>query len=81
MAGLNFKCTGCGGTRIEEVLEGVTKYSEISSVVPADDGTLAIEYGNTNDDGGCFDRFQCMECGRTVPYCEMAALAARQGGT
>jgi len=63
----NFKCTNCGGTRVEEVLQGVTQSSEIVSIeiISKDESIPVFDYGHTWTDGGDFDTvyYQCLECG------------------
>jgi DNA-directed RNA polymerase subunit RPC12/RpoP len=72
---INFKCPTCGGARIEEVLEGVVKFSEITGVAIDADGDLALEYGNTNDEGGELDRYQCVDCGAPVSVDVLVEIA------
>ena len=77
----NFKCTKCGGSRIEEVLPGVTQTSVITEVVLTDDGDLICDYiPHPVTEGGYTDqiRYQCVKCGQEVSPGEMRRLAKRR---
>jgi predicted RNA-binding Zn-ribbon protein involved in translation (DUF1610 family) len=66
---VNFKCEKCGHNIIEEVLEGVRKYSTIINIEMMDNGYAAVEYGNSNDEYGNLDRYQCAACGSVIEGC------------
>lgn len=72
---MNFKCKKCGGNRLEEVMNGVTQYTEILSVQKEEPDFL-MDYGENNCEGGdsdtCF--YQCMECGEVVETEEVDKL-------
>ena len=71
-----FTCPKCGSHRLEEVLTDCTVSSEILDMGPGGD----LEYGEANNDGGCVDRYQCLNCGCIVPNAEDAeALAVALG--
>ena len=73
-----FRCPDCKGNRLEEILEGVTLYSEIMYVTK-EDGKLVIEYHphnyNVESNNDCSAYYQCMECGREVPVEELEKCA------
>lgn len=58
-----FRCPKCGGHRLEEVMLDVTVFSDVVSCGTGGD----CEYGKQSNDGGAVDRYQCSECGWTVP--------------
>jgi len=59
---MKFKCEKCGCDRLEEVLSDVTQSTEILDVLEDE-----IDYGNQSCDGGSLDRYQCLNCGKTLP--------------
>lgn len=58
-----FKCPSCGHNRIEEIMSGVTVSSVVTSVGPGGD----TDYGDDSHGDGTVDRYQCVNCGWTVP--------------
>lgn len=61
---MNYICPNCGGTRLEEIMTGVTLSSEITNVDSGD-----IEYQDppgSAGDSGQVDRYQCVNCGDMV---------------
>jgi len=57
-----FKCSKCGCRRAEEVMVNVTESIAIEGV--DEDGYVI--YGNSSNDGGEIDRYQCLKCGEVV---------------
>ena len=61
---MNCLCPNCGGTRLDEIMGGVTLSSEIIDVQSGD-----IEYQDapgSAGDSGYIDRYQCLNCGDIV---------------
>ena len=63
---VSFKCEKCGNNILEEVLFGVEKFSSINDIEMTDNRYVAIFYGNSNDEGGDIDRYQCASCGEQI---------------
>ena len=64
---LKFNCE-CGSNLIEEVMSDVTQYAVVNDVEILEDGSLCMDYGNTNTEGGDINSiyYQCVKCGREV---------------
>jgi len=63
---INFKCDVCEHAVIEEVLTEVTQYSIVSDLEELPDGSVAIDYGDTNTEFGEVSHYQCLNCGKTL---------------
>ena len=59
---MKFKCSECGGEKIEEVMIDVNKSTEVLGL---EDGAGLI-YGSETVEGGDVDRYQCADCGEPV---------------
>jgi hypothetical protein len=70
-----FKCE-CGSNQIEEIMPGVTQSSVITDIEVLEDGSVCMDYGNTNTDGGDIDNiyYQCVNCGMEVFIDELMKL-------
>lgn len=64
---IKFRCDVCEHDIIEEVLSDVTQYSKISDIEQFDNfpykTTVALDYGESNVEGGDLSHYQCQECG------------------
>ena len=72
-----FKCKICGCKKMEEVLEDVTKTSEITKVIyDENEMSFSFEYGKvTTDNGDILSiRFQCEACGKEVSIDDLMGL-------
>lgn len=66
-----FTCPECEGTRLEEVMVGVTVTSTITFVGEGGD----IEYGDESHDDGSVACYQCVDCGWAIPeVCDSEGL-------
>lgn len=59
---LKFKCTGCGGEQLEEVMNMVTVRSEVTNVSKTD----GVEYGEQENEDGEIVRYACVRCGKAL---------------
>jgi hypothetical protein len=59
---MEFECPECKSNRLEEVMTGVTQYTEVTEVVD-EEGDAVIDYGDNNMEGGEVVKFQCLKCG------------------
>jgi len=66
---VNFKCKECGFNKIEEVMEGVRKYSIISHAEMTDTNYVGLQYGDCNDEDGELLHYQCAGCGNEIEGC------------
>ena len=64
MSDLKFKCPACEHTVLEEVLIGVTQYSNCDAI--SDNG--AVDYGHYHCEGGQIDNYQCGSCGYVLQF-------------
>ena len=62
---VKFKCPQCGGTELQEVLDGVVTVAEITRLFS--NGTC--DYGKTTDEGDYIPSYECAgrDCSYTVP--------------
>ena len=64
---LKFKCSGCGGEAIEEVMQNVTQVSTLSSIeIDDNDGEIYVDYGNIDYEDGEVSHYQCAMCGCVI---------------
>jgi len=75
---IKFECPKCGSKTVEEVMIGITQYSNIDVIdvidvndVDDEDDNVYIDYGGISYEGedGEIDRYQCAECGFVLPLC------------
>ena len=57
-----FKCPGCGGSRLEEVMVDVTVLSTVAWI--EEDG--GVVYSDQRNEDGEVVRYQCEECGTVL---------------
>jgi hypothetical protein len=61
---MNYLCPNCGGTRLEEIMTGVTQSSEITDV--GEGGDISYNLETSAGDSGEVSRYQCINCGNHV---------------
>jgi DNA-directed RNA polymerase subunit RPC12/RpoP len=61
---MDYLCENCGGTRLEEIMTGVTQSSEITDV--GEGGDISYNLETSAGDSGEVDRYQCIDCGNHV---------------
>lgn len=68
MKTLKFKCTGCGGDRLEEICSCNRIVSRVASVSLLDSGSVDIAYGKIKLDGDEIPiyEYRCADCKRSV---------------
>jgi len=59
----HFECPSCKSHRIEEIMSGVV----VASIVEGVGFGGYVDYGDQSNDDGVVDRYQCVNCGWTVP--------------
>ena len=72
-----WKCPECQSVTFEELMGGVTQSSIIDNIEVAEDGTLMLDYGLSNTEGGDLDtiRYECTYCNYELSEDELRKLA------
>jgi phage FluMu protein Com len=71
---MKFKCPRCEDSRFEEVLAGVTQYTEVQNIYE-EDGEVNLDYGDHMLEDGEVSHFQCFKCGHILADNEKEMLA------